>query len=176
MKQGAANTVIYRADYQPFPWHVAYLNLHFRIESGTTVVSSEMQLERKPGQPRNVPLQLCGRDLDTLSICLDGEALTKDRYAISGETMLIEDLPDRFVLSTTVGIDPESNTAFEGLYQSGQFLLTQCEAEGFRKITWFPDRPDVMTRFEVTIDAERARYPVLLSNGNTVDSGEEGVS
>ena len=174
MKQGAANTVIYRADYQPFPWHVAYLNLHFRIESGTTVVSSEMQLERKPGQPRNVPLQLCGRDLNTLSICLDGEALTEDRYAISGENMLIEDLPDRFVLSTTVGIDPESNTAFEGLYQSGQFLLTQCEAEGFRKITWFPDRPDVMTRFEVTIDAERARYPVLLSNGNAVDSGEEG--
>jgi aminopeptidase N len=88
--------------------------------------------------------------------------------------MVIHEVPKAFTLSSEVRIHPHSNTALEGLYLSGRFLLTQCEAEGFRKITWFPDRPDVMTRYTVTIEADAGDYPVLLSNGNAVETGDAG--
>ena len=89
-----------------------------------------------------------------------------------GETLIIPDAPQNSVLKTEVRIHPASNSALEGLYRSGEFLLTQCEAQGFRKITWFPDRPDVMTTYRVTLEADKATFPVLLSNGNLADAGE----
>jgi aminopeptidase N len=173
MKQGSANTVTYRKDYRSYPWRVDYLKLHFFIGEEGTIVRSEMALQRQPGEDADCALTLDGRDLETLSMRVDGEELPADHRRVTGEAMEIVGLPDQFVLTTEVRIHPQRNTALEGLYQSGAFLLTQCEAEGFRTITWFPDRPDVMTRFEVTVEADRIRYPVLLSNGNAVAQGQE---
>ncbi|MGD9021883.1 MAG: aminopeptidase N, partial [Lysobacterales bacterium] len=97
---------------------------------------------------------------------LNGERLSSGDYTIEGEDLTVSDAPRSSVIETEVDIHPAQNSALEGLYVSGEFLLTQCEAEGFRKITWFPDRPDVMTRYRVTIEADKGRFPVLLSNGN----------
>jgi aminopeptidase N len=102
---------------------------------------------------------------------MDGVVLAPGEYALNADKLIIHNAPECCALTIEVLIKPHENTALEGLYPSGDFLLTQCEAEGFRKITYFPDRPDVMTQFEVTISADRSRYPVLLSNGNLVDSG-----
>jgi aminopeptidase N len=93
-------------------------------------------------------------------------------YSLTVDKLIIHNAPESCVLTIEVLTKPKENTTLDGLYPSGDFLLTQCEAEGFRKITYFPDRPDVMTRFEVTITADAKRYPVLLSNGNAVNSGE----
>jgi aminopeptidase N len=174
MKEGAASKTIYRKEYTPYPWEIDCLKLHFDVGQSGTRVRSEMRLSRRPDAAGPAVLMLDGKDLDTLAISVDGEILQPDRYRVTGETMRIDDMPQSCVLATEVMIHPAQNTALEGLYQSGEFLLTQCEAEGFRKITWFPDRPDVMTRFEVTIEASRDRYPVLLSNGNAVSEGAEG--
>ncbi len=173
MKEGMAGKAINRKDYKPYPWHIQSLDLHFDIREDGTRVKSEMQVRRKEGMP-DTTLQLDGRDLETLYIRIDGEVLGPDRYHVSGESMSIDQVPHECVLSIEVLIHPTQNTALEGLYQSGDFLLTQCEAEGFRTITWFPDRPDVMTRFDVTIEGDQLRYPVLLSNGNAVGSGASG--
>jgi aminopeptidase N len=110
--------------------------------------------------------------MELVSVLMDGKVLMPADYSLNADKLVIHNAPDSCTLTIEVLIKPQENTALEGLYPSGEFLLTQCEAEGFSKITYFPDRPDVMTRFEVTITADRKRYPVLLSNGNVVDSGE----
>jgi aminopeptidase N len=110
--------------------------------------------------------------MELVSVALDGRVLGGEDYSCDSSKLVIHDAPARCKLEIEVRIKPHENTALEGLYPSGNFLLTQCEAEGFRNITYFPDRPDVMTRFEVTIVADKQRYPVLLSNGNAVDSGD----
>ena len=174
MKEGQANRIIRRHEYQAYPWEIEQLRLHFTLEDAAVIVHSEMQIQIKQGGEHTGGLELDGKDLETLELTIDGEVLEKSRFQIKGERMMINDVPARCVVSTRVRIRPAENTALEGLYQSGEFLLTQCEAEGFRKITWFPDRPDVMTRFEVTIEGSRVRYPVLLSNGNAVAEGQDG--
>ncbi|MDX1381322.1 MAG: aminopeptidase N, partial [Xanthomonadales bacterium] len=173
MKQGAARKAIYRKDYTPWPWTLHGVELHFDIGDDGTRVTAELQLERSAGE-QGTELVLYGRELETLSVSVDGEALSADRFQVDDETLTVSGVPGRFTLRTEVRIHPERNTALEGLYASDGFLLTQCEAQGFRKITWFPDRPDVMTRYEVTIEADRGRYPVLLSNGNLVGEGDAG--
>ena len=101
-----------------------------------------------------------------LAIALDGEALPAARYSLTDEGLEIADVPASFVLECTTRLRPQDNTALEGLYKSHSMFCTQCEAHGFRKITYYPDRPDVMSVFTVSIEADKARYPVLLSNGN----------
>jgi len=169
-KRTAADT-IYRKDYRPYPWKLERAELFFDIGDPETRVRAILDFESRDasGPPGSIVLDGC--ELELRSVSLNGEPLGEDRYRIEGEQLTIDTDEQRVRLETEVAIRPRENTALEGLYGSGAFLLTQCEAEGFRKITWFPDRPDVMTVYEVTIEADRERYPVLLSNGNAVASG-----
>jgi aminopeptidase N len=158
------------ADYRPPAFAVAAVSLNFELEPGATIVRASLKLRRENAGP----LVLDGKALELLSVKLDGEALGDNRYSIADGRLTIPDAPDAFELETVVKIDPSSNTELSGLYMSGAGFFTQCEPEGFRKITYFPDRPDVMARYDVTIHADREKYPVLLSNGNKVAEGVEG--
>ena len=161
--------IIYRKDYQQPDYWLCQVDLDFDIDPEKTRVFSRLQFEKNQQQSGH-ELVLDGKELETVSIKVDGRQLAVDEYCIDGERLCIKGMPDKFVLEIEVVINPSTNTALEGLYSSGDFLSTQCEAEGFRKITWYPDRPDVMAAFNVTITADKARYPVLLSNGNPVSS------
>ena len=121
--------------------------------------------------PPPADLVLDGRGLDTRAVRIDGEAVSGNRIEIAAETLTIRDAPDAFVLETEVAVRPGENKSLEGLYASSGNLCTQCEAEGFRKITWFPDRPDVMARYRTRIAGDPGRFPVMLSNGNAVERG-----
>ncbi len=172
MKEGVARKAIYRKDYTAYPWEVHRLDLHFDIGIETTIVRAEMALQLRDGARAPQDIVLNGSDLQLVSIMLNDRVLNTQDYIVEGETLTIPGAPQNSVLKTEVEIHPAGNSAFEGLYLSGDFLLTQCEAQGFRKITWFPDRPDVMTTYRVTLEADKTGFPVLLSNGNQTDAGE----
>jgi len=160
------------ADYRPPAFLVDHAALTFDLDDHATVVEAVLKLRRNPAcGDRNAPLHLDGEALEVQAMDLDGEALDPEGYTLDGDGMTIPDVPDAFTLASRVRIDPANNTRLEGLYRSGSAFCTQCEAEGFRRITFFPDRPDVMTTFRVTIRADRAACPVLLSNGNLVEEG-----
>jgi aminopeptidase N len=159
---------IYLADYRPFTHVVDSVELIFRLDPDATRVRSRLHLRPNPGVPEAGPLRLDGEGLQLLSCTLDSQPLEPivDEASL---TIPAESLPaGPFVLETEVEIAPKANTALEGLYMSKGMYCTQCEAEGFRKITYYPDRPDVMSRFRVRIEGD---LPVLLSNGNPVESG-----
>jgi aminopeptidase N len=120
---------------------------------------------------KKVPLELNGEKLEIRSVRLDGVPIDPSGYAFDGATLKIADVPDSFDLDLETIINPRENTELEGLYLSKGNFCTQCEAEGFRRITCFPDRPDVMTEFTTTIVADPGKYPVLLSNGNLLEQG-----
>ena len=147
MKEGIAGKAIYRKDYTAYPWEVSQLDLHFDIGIETTIVRAQMEFRLIGGTSAPQDIVLNGSDLQLVSMMLNDRILTAGDYVIEGETLTIPDAPPVSVLKTEVRIHPQSNSALEGLYLSGEFLLTQCEAQGFRKITWFPDRPDVMTTY-----------------------------
>jgi aminopeptidase N len=172
MKEGAAGNVVYREEYTPFAWNLDEVKLRFDIGKDGTRVASEFRFKRRAGAEPGGDIRLDGQQMELLSVAMNGTNLTVAEYSVDADRLIIHNAPDTCTLNIEVLIKPHENTALEGLYPSGEFLLTQCEAEGFRKITYFPDRPDVMTRFEVTIIADQKRYPVLLSNGNAVDSGQ----
>jgi aminopeptidase N len=172
MKKGVTSSATQRKDYTEYPWDLAGLDLHFDIGGERTRVRARIDLTSRLDGEEPRTLELDGKDLDTKEIKVDGTQVEADRYSVSGEKLTLRGLPAQFVLETEVEIRPDENSALEGLYEAGGILLTQCEAEGFRKITWFPDRPDVMTTYAVTIEADRSLYPVLLSNGNLVESSE----
>jgi aminopeptidase N len=159
------------ADYRPPAWCVRRVELAFDLDADATLVESRLELEPDPAQPLQ-PLRLEGEDLELLSIELDGRVLAADAYRQEGGTLAIEGLDAACVLRTVVRIHPRRNTRLEGLYASGPMLLTQCEAEGFRRITYFVDRPDAMATWRVTLRAPREAFPVLLANGNPVGAGE----
>ncbi|GLR67988.1 aminopeptidase N [Acidocella aquatica] len=159
------------ADYTPPVFLVDEVALDFTLDPAATIVRATLNLRRQaPG-----PLALDGRDLELLSIKLNGEALGGNRYVLTESSLTLDDVPDVFTLETEVKIIPETNTELSGLYMSGTGFFTQCEPEGFRKITFFPDRPDVMARYKVTLRADQSKYPVLLSNGNNTASGAAGT-
>ena len=173
MPKEAAPKTIRLADYRPPAWTVETVDLRFDLREQGTRVISRLALARNPARPdRPDRLRLHGEELEPVWLRLDGSELHADRYEIDDEGLVLFDPPDRFVLESEVEIAPERNTRLEGLYRSGGLFCTQCEAEGFRRITWYLDRPDVMARFNVRIEADRKRYPVLLSNGNPVEAGE----
>ena len=173
MKKGAAAKAVYRKEYCPFPWHLDRARLRFEIGDSSTQVQAELDFRQgtHPDTSGLADIELDGQNMDLVSIALDGSALQAGQYTLTADKLIVHAAPQSCHLSIEVRIRPQQNTALEGLYPSGQFLLTQCESEGFRKICYFPDRPDVMTVYEVTLVADRVRYPVLLSNGNAVDSG-----
>ncbi|MEM6574561.1 MAG: aminopeptidase N [Pseudomonadota bacterium] len=160
---------IYRVDYTPPAYLIESVDLTVSIDAERTRVRTTLTLRRNGA---GTTLELFGVDLETQGIWLNQRELPPSAYHIEGERLVLEQVPERCELITEVLIAPAANTALEGFYQSGEFLLTQCEAEGFRKITWFLDRPDVMARFRVRMEADAGRYPVLLSNGNLTAAGK----
>jgi aminopeptidase N len=172
MKNGSVSAAVLRTDYKPYPWVLDAVRLDFDIGAEATVVRSELDFSRNPAAEPSGQIRLNGQAMELLRVALDGRQLGQDEFRLSQDHLLIENAPEKGKLSIEVRIRPYENTALEGLYPSGAFLLTQCEAEGFRKITYFPDRPDVMMRYDVTITADKTRYPVLLSNGNAVAAGD----
>jgi aminopeptidase N len=161
-----------RADYRPPDYLVDQVELRFRLEPADTAVEARLVMRRNPAAGEGArPLVLDGQELELLGLRLDGEALGSNRYQIDDDHLIVHDLPAAFTLESTVRIRPEANTALEGVYVSNGVFCTQCEPEGFRKITYFPDRPDVMARYRVRIEADRAACPVLLANGNLVEAG-----
>ena len=157
------------ADYRPPAFLVDHVSLDFELDPQASIVRSRLQLRRNaPG-----PLKLDGKKLELLSIALNGEALGDNRYELDEEGLTIHEAPDEAVLETSVRIAPAANTELSGLYTSGSGFFTQCEPEGFRKITFFPDRPDVMARYHVRMRADPDKFPILLSNGNKLAAGVE---
>ena len=156
------------ADYRPFPFAIETTRLVFELHPAETRVKAELAVRRTGAGGE--PLVLDGERLKLLSVAVDGDAVSPARYTLDAERLTLHDVPDEFVLTTEVEIDPSANKALMGLYMSGGRFCTQCEAEGFRTITYFPDRPDVLSRYSVRIEADR-KFTHLLSNGNLVDSG-----
>ena len=173
MREPAPKTV-YLKDYSPPPFLISSIDLDVDIREDHALVRATLALARNPkAADANAPLVLDGEELELVSVALDGRLLTTEEYTLSEASLAISTVPQRFTLETVSRIHPQQNRALEGLYASSTGFFTQCEAQGFRRITWFIDRPDVMARYTNTIHAERARYPVLLSNGNLIAQGEE---
>ncbi|MPZ44553.1 MAG: aminopeptidase N [Betaproteobacteria bacterium] len=164
--------VIRLADYRPPAYFIPSVDLNFDIRDDATTVTARLALARNSAaSDPAAPLVLDGDELKLESVRLDGRLLTASEYSIEPERLTIPNVPERFVLETVCSLDPAANTKLMGLYASKTGVFTQCEAEGFRRITWFIDRPDVMSRYTTTIRADKSRYPVLLSNGNPVAQG-----
>ncbi|MEL6961435.1 MAG: aminopeptidase N [Pseudomonadota bacterium] len=163
----------YLSDYRPPDYLIDTVFLDFQLGEANTEVEARLSVRRNPDvDGQSPPLVLHGEDLTLLAICMNGQRLPEPRYSVDAESLTIPDVPERFTLEIITRIQPEKNTALEGLYVSNRIFCTQCEAEGFRKITYFLDRPDVMSRYRTRIEAQKAAYPVLLANGNKVDSGD----
>lgn len=163
---------IYLKDYQVPGYLIETTDLRFEIYEGETIVSAMLHLYRNPAAlTPATELTLHGADLELISIALDGKLLTANDFEFGEESLTLFNTPAEFKLLSITKIKPESNTSLEGLYRSRTMYCTQCEAEGFRKITYYLDRPDVMSEFTTTVVADK-KYPVLLSNGNLIDQGD----
>lgn len=157
----------YRHDYRAPDYQITDIDLTFDLDAENRGHRSEPAVRHGAS---DVPLRLNGEDLTLVSIHVNDEPWTE--YKEEEGTLVISQLPERFTLRIVNEISPAANTALEGLYQSGEALCTQCEAEGFRHITRYLDRPDVLARFTTKIIADKTQYPFLLSNGNRVAQGE----
>ncbi len=163
---------IHLKDYMPPAWRVDTVDLHVAIHDGHAEVRARLACRRSP-RGGGADLTLDGEELDLRAITLDGAPLAPDRYVLGEDRLTLSGpLPDAFLLETVVHIAPDANTQLSGIFRSRDGYFSQCEAEGFRRITFFPDRPDVMARYTCTIEADRTRFPQLLSNGNLVAAGE----
>jgi aminopeptidase N len=162
---------IHLRDYRAPAWRIDAVELQFDLDAEATEVEATLSLHPDPAQP-GAPLQLHGEELELLEIDLDGAALEPSRYRLDATGLTLPGVREACRLRTRVRIHPQRNTRLEGLYASEASLFTQCEAEGFRRITFFIDRPDVSARYTTTLRASRARYPVLLSNGDPDGAGE----
>lgn len=156
------------ADYTPYPFAIDQVEMAFELEPNATTVKTVMQV-RRIGTGDMV---LDGVDVKLNAIKIDGTVLSADAYVLANDSLILSGVPDTFTLETDVTIDPSANTALSGLYISGGRFCTQCESIGFRRITFWPDRPDVMSRFKVRLEASKAAYPVLLSNGTPGETGD----
>ncbi len=173
----APSSVVRLEDYRPPQWLVDTVHLDFDLHPERTIVSARMEVRRNPEAegPEIVALELDGEELEHLSLRIDGRELDPSEHVIDDRRLVVPRPPaTSFVLESRVRIDPQGNTALSGLYRTGGNYCTQCEAEGFRRITWWPDRPDVLSRFTVRMEADAAENPVLLSNGNLVEHGKAG--
>jgi len=170
-----APQTIHLKDYRPPEYLIDQADLQFELGEAETLVQARLTIRRNPeSEHEGRTLRLHGEQLELISLAIDGVELAVDAYAVDAEGLTVHQVPGQFVLQSQVRIRPQENTALEGLYKSNAMFCTQCEAEGFRKITWFLDRPDVMVRFSTSIIADKGRYPVLLSNGNPVEEEDLG--
>ena len=172
MQDGDQRRAVRLEDYAPPSYLTERVDLGFVLDPSRTLVTARQTIRRREGGAGDAPLVLYGDGLDTVSLAIDGEPVAEGRVRVDGGEMRIGGCPDAFVLEVVTRIDPAGNTALMGLYLSNGVFCTQCEAEGFRRVTWFQDRPDVMARYTVRIEADKARCPVLLSNGNPVGGGD----
>ena len=163
---------IYLKEYQQPDYWIDHVDLSFELAEEQTRVTSNIQFTRREQVADNTSLILHGEEQDLIDVFVDGMALSDSEYKVDDNSLTILNVPKSFNLSVVSIIKPQLNTSLEGLYQSSGNFCTQCEAEGFRKITYFLDRPDVMATYRTTIIADKTKYPVMLSNGNPIDSGE----
>ncbi|MBU6486744.1 MAG: aminopeptidase N [Burkholderiales bacterium] len=172
MSDTANPAVIRRADYAAPAFLVDSVALEFDLVPERTLVKSTMRLRRNPDAAPGAPLELMGEALEFIAAAIDGNALSGGAVRAHEHGLTIENTPDAFELTIESACNPAENTTLSGLYVSSGNFFTQCEAEGFRRITYFLDRPDVMATYTVTLRADKTAYPVLLSNGNLVEEGE----
>ena len=170
MSDTANSAVIRRADYTPPAFLIDSVALEFDLVAERTIVKNTMRVRRNPGAAHAARLELMGEALELLSVSLDGASHAEHRVHEHG--LVLDAVPDTFELTIVSACKPAENTTLSGLYVSSGNFFTQCEAEGFRRITYFLDRPDVMATYTVTLRADKIAYPVLLSNGNLVDTGD----
>jgi len=163
----------YLKDYAAPDFKITQVDLAFDLRDGVTHVTARSTISRN-NAGGNAPLKLNGHDMTLKSVSVGGVRLTADHYQLSDHHLVIRDVPDQFELIIENDIDPAGNTALEGLYISRGMYSTQCEAEGFRRITYFLDQPDVMAPYQVRIEADKSAFPVLLSNGNKIEEGDVG--
>ena len=164
--------IIRLQDYTPPAFLIDGVEMYVRLEQHKTTVITTLQMRRNPHATADGPLVLDGEQLKLNWVSLDNAVLADDAYSVDDKTLTIHQTPQQFTVQTEVEIHPENNTSLEGLYKSSGNFCTQCEAQGFRKITYYLDRPDVMSEFTTTVEADREKYPVLLSNGNPVERGQ----
>jgi aminopeptidase N len=161
---------IHRLDYVAPSFWVEKVDLGFDLDPKATRVAARSVLRRnKDSAARD--LVLVGEEIELVAIRMNGKTLSKRHYRLQGHQLIIADAPDEVVLEIETLLNPKANTSLMGLYVSNGSFFTQCEAEGFRKITFFPDRPDVMAKYRVMLRANKKHYPVLLSNGNLIEEG-----
>ena len=171
----ATPQTIYLKDYSVPDYLIDSTELTIILEEEKTSVVSKLKIKKNPASnTQNKPLILQGEGLDLINIAINGESLNAPQYDKTDESLQINSVPQdqSFIVAIENTINPKTNTALEGLYLSSTMLCTQCEAEGFRKITYFVDRPDIMCSFKTTLIGDKEKYPVLLSNGNKVAEGE----
>ncbi len=164
----AETATVRLSEYAPPAYLIDEIALVFSLEPEATLVAARSHVRRTGDEL--TPLVLNGERLELQSIAIDGAPLTTDRYRLEPGKLIIDEPPAAFRLDIVTRINPAGNTHLEGLYMSGGRFCTQCEAEGFRAITYYLDRPDVLARFAVRIEANKAEYPTLLSNGNLIES------
>ena len=170
MSRASTRQPILLQDYRPPAYLTPRVELEFVLEPEATLVTARQRFERQPAGSGD--LVLFGEDQELLGVGLDGQPLPAERYRLEGDRLTILGAPDRFDLETVSRINPKANTSLMGLYLSNGVFCTQCEPQGFRRIAWSQDRPDVMSVYRVRIEADRASCPALLSNGNLLATGE----
>jgi aminopeptidase N len=169
-KEGSATpTLIKREDYTPPPFWIDTVDLTFDLDPAKTRVLNKMHVRRNADAAQDAPLRLIGEELNLARVLVNGAGCS---FKMDGETLVLDGLPAECDLEIFTTCNPAKNTSLTGLYVSQDTFFTQCEAEGFRRITYFLDRPDVMASYSVTLRADKSLYPVLLSNGNLVESGD----
>jgi aminopeptidase N len=164
-----APPVIRREDYAPFPWAVPTTQLDFQLGLDATTITATLQVERNPAADPSPELRLNGDSLTAQSVTVDGATA---EWRMDGPDLIVNLPGAAHIVRIVTRIDPGANTQLMGLYASNGMLCTQCEAEGFRRITFFPDRPDVLSTYAVRMTGDKAQFPVLLCNGNRVETGE----
>lgn len=166
--------MIYLKDYQAPDYLIDETHLTFELFDDHSLVHAQLVMRRNPARGAGLPpLVLDGEQMQLLSVKLDDSDLSGDDYQLAADSLTLQPRSETFTVDTSVRIHPETNTALEGLYKSSGMFCTQCEAEGFRKITYYLDRPDVMSRFTTTLIADQKQYPILLSNGNPIGNGPQ---
>ena len=163
---------VQRSDYAPPAYWIDQVNLEFELDEPLTTVRASIQFRRNESSEESAPLVLVGEELQLEQVAIGDQVLSADEYTESDNQLVIPSVPAQFELRTVVKIDPDGNTSLSGLYRSSGNYCTQCEAMGFRRITYFLDRPDVMATYHVTITGDKAACPVMLSNGNRLSVTE----
>jgi len=170
-KDPQAPRTIYLSEYTPPDYLVDSVDLHFHLHESATVVSSALSMRRRDGVSSKQPVVLSGENLRLVSVALNERELSASDYSLDEHQLTIHEVSEKFVLHIKTEINPQANTTLNGLYVSSGNFCTQCEAEGFRRITYMYDRPDVLAKYTTTIVGDKTKYPVLLSNGNLVGKG-----